>query len=237
MLFPNGIEHMAKKGSRSGSENWVLSRLARDDLALLKPHLVGVDLPLFTELETGHRPIYNVYFPERGFASVMANGPGGPAVELGIIGRESMTGLAVVLGGDQSPQDTYVQAAGTGQRINAGKLRGAMDQSARLHRSLLSCAFSFYLQTAQTALSHRRNTTQERLARWVLMADDRLDGAALPLTHKLLSIMLGVHRPGATVAVQALERQGLITAGRGTITIVDRPALQKLCKGTYLPPG
>ena len=102
---------------------------------------------------------------------------------------------------------------------------------------MLSYAFSFYLQIAQTALSHRKNTTQERLARWVLMADDRLDGAALPLTHKLLSIMLGVHRPGATVAVQALERQGLITAGRGTITIVDRPALQKLCKGTYLPPG
>ena len=68
VLSPNGTEDMAKKGSRSGSENWVLSRLARDDLALLKPHLVGVDLPLFTQLETGHRPIYNIYFPERGFA-------------------------------------------------------------------------------------------------------------------------------------------------------------------------
>ena len=81
---------MAKK-SRNGNENRVLSRLTRDDLALLKPHLVFVDLPIFTQLETGHRPIYNVYFPERGFASVVANGPGVQAIEVGLIGRESMT--------------------------------------------------------------------------------------------------------------------------------------------------
>ncbi len=226
---------MAKK-SRNGNENRVLSRLTRDDLALLKPHLVFVDLPIFTQLETGHRPIYNVYFPERGFASVVANGPGMQAIEVGLIGRESMTGLAVVMGRDQSPLDMYVQAGGHGQRISAARLRGAMEQSPRLQRSLLGHVFSFHLQTAQTALSHGRSTTQQRLARWLLMADDRLDDAELPLTHKLLSIMLGVHRPGATVAVQALERQGLITSGRGTITIVDRAALQKLCTGTYLPP-
>ena len=110
-----------------------------------------------------------------------------------------------------------------------------MEQSACLHRALLDYAFAFHLQTAQTALSHRSNIEQ-RLARWLLMVDDRLDGAALPLTHQLLSIMLGVHRPGATIAVQALEREGHITTGRGAITIVDRPALQKLCKGTYLAP-
>ena len=185
---------MARQVSRSGGVNHVLSRLARDDLALLKPHLLSVDLPLFTALETGHRSISNVYFLECGFASVVANGPGVEPTEVGLIGRESMTGLAVVMGTDQSPLDTYVQAEGSGQRISAAKLRGAMDQSARLHRSLLAHAFAFHLQTAQTALSHRRNTTEQRLARWLLMADDRLDAAALPLTHKLLSIMLGVHR-------------------------------------------
>ena len=165
---------------------------------------------------------------------MVGKGAGVEATEVGLIGRESMTGLAVVMGADQSPLDTHVQAEGSGQRISAAKLRGAMDRSTRLHRSLLAYAFAFHLQTAQTALSHRRNTTEERLARWLLMADDRLDGAALPLTHNLLSIMLGVHRPGATVAVQALEREGLISTGRGAITIVNRPALQKLCKGTYL---
>ena len=142
----------------------------------------------------------------------------------------------MVMGTDQSPLDTYIQAKGSGQRISAVKLREAINQSARLHQSLLAYAFAFHLQTAQTALSHRRNTTEQRLARWLLMVDDRLDGAGLPLTHKLLSLMLGVHRPGATVAVQALEREGLISTARGAITIVDRPALQKLCKGTYPPP-
>ncbi len=96
-------------------------------------------------------------------------------------------------------------------------------------------AHAFLIQTAQTALANGRSKNAERLARWLLMADDRIDGGELPLTHKFLSIMLGVQRPGVTLAVQALEHAGLISAGRGVITILDRKGLEKMSNGTYVP--
>jgi len=218
---------------RSVTKNRLLSRLSRADFSLLKPHLAPVDLPVPTLLETGNRRIDTVYFVERGFASVVAGGPGKRGIEVGIIGREGMTGLAVVMGNDRSPHDTYIQAAGTGQRISATKLHWAMDQSVRLHRSLLRYAHAFLIQATQTALANGRSKNTERLARWLLMADDRIDGGELPLTHNFLSIMLGVQRPGVTLAVRALEHAGLIRAGRGVITIVDRKGLETVSNGTY----
>lgn len=219
--------------SRSEIKNRLLSRLSRADLALLKPHLVAVDLPLLTQLETGNTRIDAVYFMESGFASVVADGAGMRGIEVGIIGREGMTGLPVVLGNDRSPNDTYIQVAGAAQRISTAKLRWAMDQSVSLHRSLLRYAHAFLIQTANTALANGRSTNTERLARWLLMADDRIDGSELPLTHKFLSIMLGVQRPGVTVAVRVLEKAGFISTRRGVITILDRRELEKMSNGTY----
>jgi CRP-like cAMP-binding protein len=227
---------MPETPSRSGTKNSVLSHLSRADFALLKPHLAHVDLPLLTQLETGNKRIDAIYFMESGFASVVADGSSGKrGIEVGLIGREGMTGLAVVMGEDRSPNDTYIQAAGAGQRMSAAKLRSAMDQSVHLHRALLRYAHAFLIQTAHTALANGRSKNAERLARWLLMADDRIDGGELALTHRFLSIMLGVQRPGVTVAVRTLERAGLISAKRGVITIIDRKGLEKLSNGTYFP--
>ena len=227
---------MPQTPSRNGSKNRVLARLVRADLALLRPHLTPVDLPVSTQLETTNARIDSVYFIERGFASVVADGPGKRSIEVGIIGREGMTGLAQVLGHDRSTHETYMQAAGSAQRISAAHLRKAMDQSVRLHRSLLRCAHAFLIQTAQTAVANGRSKLEERLARWLLMANDRLGGTEVPLTHRFLSVMLGVHRPIVTLTVQALERKGLVRAGRQVITIVDRDGLVKMSNGAYLPP-
>jgi CRP-like cAMP-binding protein len=221
--------------SRSRTSNRILSRLSREDFALLEPHLEAVDLPVLTQLETRNRRIDTVYFMERGFASVVADGSGNRGIEVGIIGREGMTGLAVVLGNDHSPHDTYIQAAGAGQRTSAAKLCVAINQSVSLHRSLLHYAHAFLIQTAQTALANGRSKKTERLARWLLMADDRIDGGELPLTHTFLSIMLGSPRPGVTLAVQALEHAGLISARRGVITIINRRRLEKMSNATYQP--
>jgi CRP-like cAMP-binding protein len=211
--------------------------LARADFALLKPDLVHVDLPVPTQLETANRRIDAVYFMESGFASVVADGPGRRSIEVGIIGREGMTGLSVVLGHDRAPHETYVQVAGTGHRLSAAKLRAAIDHSAGLHRSLLRCVHAFLLQTTQTAVANGRSKNEERLARWLLMAADRVDGNELPLSHKFLALMLGVQRPALTVAVQSLARKGLISAGREAIIISDRKGLVGLSNGTYLPPS
>jgi CRP-like cAMP-binding protein len=226
---------MPKKNSPR-SANHALARLSRSEFGLLEPHLQPVDLPLMMQLEAGNRRIDTIYFVGSGFASVVADGPGKRSIEVGIIGREGMTGLSVVLGGDRAQHTTYVQVAGSAQRISAGKLRQAIDRSVSLHKALLGCVQAFLSQTTQTALANGRSKNEQRLARWLLMADDRLDGHELPLTHKLLAIMLGVERPNVTVAVQVLERQHLIRARRGVITVLDRKGLVKFSDGAYDPP-
>ena len=99
---------------------------------------------------------------------------------------------------------------------------------------MLRYAHAFLAQTTTTALANGRSKIEERLARWLLMADDRIDGDELPLTHEFLGLMLGTHRPGVTIAVQALEKAGLITTRRSHITIVDRKGLEKSSNGTYV---
>jgi CRP-like cAMP-binding protein len=223
---------MPKSRPRSG--NRVLARLSQADFALLKPHLERVDLPLSTVLETGSQRIDAAYFMDHGFASVVADGQGKRDIEVGIIGREGLTGLAVVLGQDRARHTTYIQVAGAGQRMSAAKLRQATARSASLHGALLQCVHAFLNQTTETALANGRSKNEERLARWLLMAHDRIDGDELPLTHNLLAIMLGVHRPAVTVAVQALEGKALIKAGRWAITVLDRNGLIKSSKGAYV---
>jgi CRP-like cAMP-binding protein len=216
------------------SSNHILSRLSAADLALLEPHLKPVDLPVHRPLEDRNKRIDHVYFIEAGFASVVANGSGKPSIEVGIIGREGMTGLAIVMGQQQAPHDIYVQAAGKGQQIRAAKLREADERSNTLHRAMLHYAHAYLLQTTATALANGRSKIEERLARWLLMADDRIDGDQLPLTQEFLSLMLGVRRSGVTTALQALERKRLIARKRGNILILNRKGLEKQSNGTYL---
>ena len=188
------------------SSNRILSRLAAADLALLEPHLQPVELPVHRALEGRNRRIDHVYFIEAGFASVVANGSSKPSIEVGIIGREGMTGLAIVMGQRRAPDATYVQVAGKAQRIRADKLREADERSNTLHRAMLHYAHAYLLQITSTALANGRGKIEERLARWILMAHDRIDDDRLPLTHEFLSLMLGVRRSGVTTALQALAR-------------------------------
>jgi CRP-like cAMP-binding protein len=225
---------MAGKRSHTTHFNHILARLSRQDLSLLEPDLTAVDLPLRKRLTLRGRRISDIYFPESGVASVVAGGSAKP-IEIGLIGREGMTGLDVVMGGDRSMHDTYMQIAGKGRHISAAKLREADIRSDTLHRALLRYTHGFLLQTAQTALANGRSRIEERLARWLLMARDRIDSDDLPLTHEFLALMLGTQRPGVTIALHALERGGLVTTARGKVTILDRKALEKSSNGTYLP--
>ena len=218
------------------SANHILSHLVPADLGLLEPHLQAIDLPLRRELETHNKRIGYVYFIESGFASVVANGSTKSGIEIGIIGREGMTGSSVVLvSNDRAAHDTYMQMAGNGQRMRVANLREAIMQSADLHHVLLRYVRSFLLQTASTALANGRSKIEERLARWLLMAQDRIDGDQLPLTHEFLSVMLGVRRPGVTIALQKLAGEGLIAHRRGIITILNRRGLEAHSNGIYMP--
>ena len=216
-------------------KNRILSKLSADDLALLKPDLEPVELPLRRVLETPDQPITHSYFIEYGLASIIASNKH-KKLEVGLIGCEGVTGLPIILGNDRSPNETFMQVAGHGVRVPAQKLREAIAQSRSLELGLLAFAHSFLNQTANTALSNGTATLEERLARWLLMANDRLRGDEVPLTHEFLSLMLGVRRAGVTVALNYLEQRGVIRLSRKQIVITDRKGLEAAANGSYHKP-
>jgi CRP-like cAMP-binding protein len=213
--------------------NGLLAAMSSADLALLKPKLEPLTLNLRQVLEPANKPVQYNYFLASGLASVIAIGKNGDRLEVGIIGREGMTGIPVVLGNDRSPNETFIQVAGAGARIAADDLRQAMRKSASLSRVLLNFVNAFLIQTSHTALSNGTASVEERLARWLLMAQDRLGGSEVPLTHEFLSLMLGVRRAGVTQTLNRLHRKGLIRLLRGRIEIVDRDGLINSANGTY----
>jgi CRP-like cAMP-binding protein len=210
-----------------------ISRLVFD---LLAPHLEAVTLGLRKVLEKPNKKIEAVYFPETGFASVVAVQRNGKQVEIGLIGREGMTGLPIVLGNHRSPHATYIQAPGMGKCIPASELRQAIQASVSLRESLLKFVQAFGVQTTHTAICNAQSKIDERLARWLLMAQDRIQGDILALTHEFLSLMLGVRRPGVTEALKALRQRGLISYRRGEIAINDRKGLARVAGETYGTP-
>jgi len=156
--------------------------------------------------------------------------------EVGLIGCEGMTGTAVVLGGDQSPHSTYVQVSGEAQRIAADELRKAMHASASLRNLLLKFVHVFMVQTAHTAIANARCHIDQRLARWILMAQDRTRSETLALTHEFLALMLGVRRAGVTEALQNLNRQKLIDNGRNQIIVLNRKGIERMAGKAYGTP-
>ena len=152
MLLPQLGRAMPAK-TPSTILNRILSRLSAPDRALLEPHLTAVDLPLRKKLELSRRPIEHVYFPESGIVSVVANGGGKHLIEVGLIGREGMTGLAIVMGVDRSAHDSIVQSAGRALRISSAKVRDAIRTSPSLHQKMLSYADAFMMQAGFTALA------------------------------------------------------------------------------------
>lgn len=180
----------------------------------------------------GHK-IENVFFPESGIVSIVATQPNDTRVEVGLVGREGMTGIAVLLGNHQSPNMTYIQMAGAGQRIPADTLRAAMARNVTMQAVLLKYVQAFLIQVSHTAICNAQSRLDERLARWILMAHDRGAGATILLTHEFLSLMLGVRRAGVTEALHSLITQGLIKAARGAITVLDRAGLEASAGHSY----
>jgi CRP-like cAMP-binding protein len=215
------------------SPNQLLASLSTDDFSLLEAHLEPVDLALRKHLEKPNRRIDAAYFPHTGFASVVAVQSAEKQVEVGLIGREGMTGLPIVLGNHRSPHSTYMQAAGKGQCIRSSDLRNAIHESPTLRDSLLKYVQAFGVQAAHTAVCNARWRLDQRLARWLLMAHDRMAGDMVPLTHEFLSIMLGVRRSGVTDALKILQSAGLVTCVRGGITVRDRKGMERYAGESY----
>jgi CRP-like cAMP-binding protein len=212
--------------------NRLLASLSPEDFAALQPHLEPVLLEMRQVLIEPNKPIENAYFPEQGMSSVTNNSAGGK-IEVGVIGQEGMVGLPIVLGIDRTPYEHFMQIPGHGWRIAVHDLEQAMSQSRSLHRQLLRYAQASHVQASETAFANANSDVEARLARWLLMCHDRVDGDDIPLTHEFIAMMLGVRRPGVTVALHVLEGMQVIRAKRGMITVIDREKLEELADEAY----
>lgn len=212
--------------------NQLLASLSADDFARLQPHLEPVSLALRQVLIEPNTPIEHAYFPEQGMSSVTNNSSGGK-IEVGVIGQEGMVGLPIVLGIDQTPYEHFMQIPGHGWRIAAHDLEQAMAQSRSLHRHLLRYVQASHVQASETAFANANSDIEARLARWLLMCHDRVEGDDIPLTHEFIAMMLGVRRPGVTVALHVLEGMQVIRAKRGLISVLDREKLEELADEAY----
>jgi CRP-like cAMP-binding protein len=217
--------------------NRLLRALSAQDFGLLQPHLSGVTLNRGDVIIEPNEPIEQVHFPEQGISSIVTTTVGdGRRIEVGIYGREGMSGTSLVLGSDRTPHEHFYQVAGSATVIGADELSGAVRQSVSLSALLLRYVQAFQVQIAYTALSNGGYNIEERLARWLLMCHDRIDGDELPLTHEFLGIMLGVRRSSVTLATQVLEGAGIIDAKRGRLIVLNRAKLEEIAGESYGPP-
>ena len=205
--------------------NRILTALSAADAQRLRPCLEYVSLPLHQVLIEAHQPIEHVHFLESGLSSDTTTGDGGE-MEVGMIGREGLVGIAVIHEMESTSNRCFMQVGGTGLRMKACELHQAMQESASLRRILNRYAHSFLAQASQSVGCVGRHKLDKRLARWLLTAHDRLGGDDLPLKHEYLGLMLGVRRAGVTVALQALQANGIIEQRRGHIIILDRSRLE-----------
>ena len=213
--------------------NRLLAALPPDDLARLWPRLEAVELTFRKVLHTPDKPIEAVYFPETGYASMLAYMENGDAAEVGMIGREGVVGLPVVLGAEHDDIEAVVECPGTALRMNAQAFLEELDRTPALRSLLLRYALVHHGQVARTAACNGRHQIDQRLARWLLMAHDRADADKFLMTHELLGMMLGVRRAGITVAAGMLQKAGFIHYERGHIEITDRPGLESVACECY----
>ena len=218
---------------RESHRNRLLAIMSPGDYAILEPLLERVTLKQGQVLEVPNKPIEYVYFIENGVVSVVVVNAQDHRIEVGVVGLDGMTGVPVILGDDRSSNSTYMQIGGDGYRIPVAAFRAALEQSVTLKALLLRCARAFLTQTAHTALANGRAKLEERLARWLLMAHDRMDTNLVPLTHEFLAVMLGVRRAGVTVALKNFEQLGLVTTKRGELTVASRDGLEKTAGSFY----
>lgn len=177
--------------------------------------------------------IRHVYFPTESFISLTAAHDERTCLEVGLIGSEGMLGTSLVLGIDASPLHALVQGPGKALRIDSGFFRKELKQNPELEQTLKRYLYVVMLQLSQTALCTRFHVVEARLARWLLMTQDRAHADQFHITHEFLAYMLGVRRVGVTKAASALQKHALISYSRGNIEIRDRPGLIELACDCY----
>ncbi len=222
--------------SQSSVRNRLLALMTAADFDRLAPHLEFACYPRGAVFLEADAAIEHAIFPEGGVGSIIASSPEGLEAEAGLFGRDGMAPTPLLMGAAKVTNRILFQIEDESWRIAKAPFLAALDESASLRNLLLRYAQTLAVQTSFTALSNAVHPIDERLARWILMCDDRLDGSEVPLTHEFMSVMLAVRRPGVTTALHVLEGNGLIRAGRGCVTVRNRGALEQFAGDAYGKP-
>ncbi len=207
-------------------KNSLLSAIPRTAQRHLLPALEPVELAFGDVLYEPGDIIHHVYFPGDALVSLLTLADGHLALEVGLIGRDGMVGIPLVLGHRRSSVRALVQGAGTALRMPAARFLKEFRRSPPLQRELYRYTHALMAQISQTAACNRFHVVEQRLARWLLMTHDRVRSDRFHMTHEFLGHMLGVRRVGVTRAAQALHKRALIGYSRGDITVLDRKGLE-----------
>ncbi|RYF43620.1 MAG: Crp/Fnr family transcriptional regulator [Comamonadaceae bacterium] len=214
-------------------KNHLIELLPRKERLRLLAICEPVDLALQEVLCEPLQPASHVYFPMQGFISLVAKIDGHPGLEVGMVGSEGMVGAHLALGVAASPLHAVVQGAGAAWRIDARLFRKELAASPALRQGMDSYIYVLMRQLATAAPCLRFHPIGPRLARWLLMSQDRAHANTFRVTHQFLAYMLGVRRAGVTIAAGALQTGGLIAYARGHITVLDRPGLEAAACSCY----
>ena len=223
----------APPDSHSPQQNHLLDALPAAERERIYPHLQLVEMPLgkvVHEPGTVHR---YAYFPTDCIVSLLYILEDGASTEISIVGNDGLVGVALFMGGGTTPRRAVVQSGGYAYRLPGQTLSEEFHRNAAIRLLLLRYTQALITQMAQTVVCNRHHTVDQQLCRWLLLSLDRLPANELTMTHELIANMLGVRREGVTGAVGKLQELGVINHSRGHITVLDRPALERLSCECY----
>jgi CRP-like cAMP-binding protein len=222
------IAQTAERTNPAGKSvgNRLLLAVPDKEFRLIRPHLEFLDMPHHLSLHQPHWPVRFAHFPNQGLISLVVELKDGRSVEAGLLGNEGASGMPAVLGLKKSPLREIVQIAGDGFRVPVDTLTELLPSTPALRGILSRYAAGLAMQVAQTAACNRLHKIEERLARWLLIARDRVDSGVVPITHDFLATMLGTDRPSVSLAAGVLQKKEIIAYTRGSVRILNRKKLE-----------
>lgn len=213
--------------------NLLIDQLSKADRLLLLDRCEPYEMCLSEELSARGQLLTHAHFPLSGFLSLVIDVDSYPALEVGMVGRESMLGSELLLGLEPTPWRALVQGAGTSLRMETRALRSLIESNAGVRRVIRSSLLVRLHQQTLASACERFHMIGPRLARWLLMSQDRAQSDSFRVTHEFMALMLGVRRVGVTVAAGALQHEGLIRYHRGEVTVVNRQGLEAQACSCY----
>ncbi len=215
--------------------NRLLAALPPEDYSRISTHLAFGPLKARQVLQTRDAPLDDIYFPSRSLCSLVLMTASGESAEIAVVGAEGLIGIEAVLGRREAMYDAAVQVAGDGvaHRMNVDVFRAELERQGPLYDLARKYAQVFVGFLAQSVACNGLHSVEARCCRWLLHAHDRLGGGEFPLTHELLSTMLGVRRPTVTLVMTTLGQLGIISTSRGALRVLSRDALESRSCSCY----